>query len=162
MHVLDVACFLNLYRVIWVGIPKVIVMRSKLGEDGSGAGGDVGVDTASVPWVELAVEEHDVRRVSEVSSWVAAAKEISGPVVHWREAILLLAVLGEAILVEIAPVPSLAIGQWHWQLVAGLNLPSTTVEDVIFVCLVIQLNASVSLPDLVHGSEPLNILEIES
>jgi len=132
VHVLDVACFLNLYRVIWVGIPKVIVMRSKLGEDGSGAGGDIGVDTASVPWVKLAVEEYDVCRVSEVSSWVAAAKEISGPVVHWREAILLLAVLGPAIFVEVAPVPSFAIGQWHWQFVAGLNLPSATIKDVIF------------------------------
>jgi len=114
-----------------------------------------------VPWVKLSVKEDDVSGVSEISSGVPAAKEIKSPVIHWRQAVLLLAVLSEAVLVEVAPVPSVTISQRHWQLVAGLNLPCTSVKNGIRISLIIQLKALISLPDEVHGREPLNVPEIE-
>lgn len=100
-------------------------------KNGGGSGGDVEVDTATVPWIVFTVDPHDVCVVEEIPSRISTTKEIKRIIVLRRQAILLLAVLRKLSLKPIRPhIRRLisVITHRHREFITSLNIPPIIIE----------------------------------
>jgi hypothetical protein len=106
------------------------MMGGSLGVDSNSVSGDVCVDTSSMPWVVVTVEEYDFRVVCKVLAWFSTSKVVKGPEVfrvisiihsaHFIVAVFIPVVPGEAALRGVITLR-------HWELTACLNSPSTGI-----------------------------------
>jgi len=132
MHLFDCSCFKDFFGVIGVWSSEIVMMSGSLSVDSYCISGDVHVDTSSVPWIIVTIEEDNISIVVEVLAWLSTTEEVKSPVVLRSESVGLLAVLGVTSFIPVVPsvgTLSRVITLWHWELTTGLNSPSTVIQS---------------------------------
>jgi len=130
MHLFDCSRLKDFFGVISIWTSEIVMMGCSFGVDSYCVSCDVCVDTTSMPWIIVTVEEYDFRVVIEVLAWLSSTKEIKSPVVLRSESVVILAVLGMTGFVPIVPSKAALCGVItlrHRELAACLNSPSTVI-----------------------------------
>jgi len=130
MHLFDCSCFKDFFGIVSIWTSKIVMMSGSFSVDSYCISGDVHVDTSSVPWIIVTIEEHNISIIVKVLAWLSTTEEVKSPVVFGSKSVIFLAVLGVTSFIPVVPSEatlSRVITLWHWELTACLNSPSTII-----------------------------------
>lgn len=91
---------------------------------------DVLVQSSCSPWIVLTIREDGIRVSEEVFVNVASTKEVKGPIVVWSQPVVLLALLGVSIVIELVRNEHrfFVVADRHGELIASEDVPTVGIK----------------------------------